>query len=244
MLHKTDGIVLRSVKYGETSLVTTIFTSVFGVQTYMVQGVRSSKQSQNRAGSFQPGTLLDLVVYRQPNKNLQRIREFQAACIYNGMQEDVVKNSVVLFSVEVLLRLLPEDAPLPMLFDIANEYFITLDKVPVASAANFPLYFIIQCSRVMGYELKGQYSQATPYLNLREGGFTDVPPATMSFINDGDAAVLNHMLEVNEYEVLAGIEMNAGMRFRLIDWYIAYLREHTQHMGSIRSLSVLRAVLH
>ena len=131
-----------------------------------------------------------------------------------------------------------------MLFDIANEYFITLDKVPVASAANFPLYFIIQCSRVMGYELKGQYSQATPYLNLREGGFTDVPPATMSFINDGDAAVLNHMLEVNEYEVLAGIEMNAGMRFRLIDWYIAYLREHTQHMGSIRSLSVLRAVLH
>ena len=42
-MHKTKGIVLRTVKYGDTSLVVTIFTELFGVQTYLVNGVRSSK---------------------------------------------------------------------------------------------------------------------------------------------------------------------------------------------------------
>ncbi|MFM2327595.1 MAG: repair protein RecO, partial [Bacteroidota bacterium] len=39
MTHKTKGIVLRSIKYGETSLVVTLFTELFGVQTYMVNAV-------------------------------------------------------------------------------------------------------------------------------------------------------------------------------------------------------------
>ena len=41
-IHKTRGIVLRSVKYGETSLVVTIFTEIFGLQSYIVNGVRAS----------------------------------------------------------------------------------------------------------------------------------------------------------------------------------------------------------
>src|ERR1019366_7795268 len=163
MLHKTNGIVLRSIKYGESSLVTTIFTAAYGVQTYMVQGVRSSKAKQNRAGTFQPGMLLELVVYQQQNKNLQRIREFQVAYIFGAFQEDVVKNSIVLFSTEVLLRLLPENAPLPALFDFVYEYFITLDKMPATGIANFPLFFIIHCSREFGFELKGSYNTQTPY---------------------------------------------------------------------------------
>ena len=50
MLFKTKGIVMRAVKYGETSLVVTIFTELFGMQTYMVNGVRiSSPKSAPKA---------------------------------------------------------------------------------------------------------------------------------------------------------------------------------------------------
>jgi len=245
MLQKTNGIVLRSIKYGDTSLITTIFTSVSGVQTYMVQGVRSAKAKQNRAGSFQPGMLLEMVIYQQQQKNLQRIREFQAAYIYTSMQESVIKNTIVLFSAELLLRLLPEHAPLPALFDFAFEYFITLDTLPPESVANFPLFFIINCSRVLGYELKGDFSKETPYLNLQEGGFTAQPPvAITNYTNDEEAAALNRLLKADGYEALKNIELNAAMRMKLIDWYIAFLQQHTQHMGDIRSLPVLKAILH
>ena len=244
MLHKTNGIVLRSVKYGESSLITTIFTAAAGIQTYIVQGIRSQKSRQNRAGSFQPGILLELVVYQQPNKNMQRIREFQVAYIYKALQEDVVKNSIVLFSVEVLLRLLPENAPLPALFDFVYAYFIALDTMPVHDVANFPLFFIIHCSREFGFDLTGGYSNETPYLNLAEGGYTAQPPATLPHVTDEDAMALTLLLKVNAFDELRQAPMNADMRLRLIDWYVAYLQQHTQHMGNVRSLAVLRAVLH
>ena len=128
MLHKTKGIALKAIKYGETSLICTVFTHQFGIQSYMVQGVRSAKVSKNRASSFQTGTLLDLVVYLNPQKNLQRISELQVAYIYTGLQESIVKNSIVLFSADILIRLLPEHAPLPGLFEFAFSYFVALDQ--------------------------------------------------------------------------------------------------------------------
>src|ERR1043165_8138930 len=109
MLTTTQGIVLRSIKYGETSLICTVFTQVYGVQTYLVQGVRlaGAKSRQSRAGLLQPAMLLDIVVYHKAQKSLQRMKEFSAAYIYQSVQEDIVRNSIALFSVELLLRLLP-----------------------------------------------------------------------------------------------------------------------------------------
>ena len=244
MLHKTNGIVLRSVKYGETSLVTTIFTAHFGLQTYMVKGVRSPKAKQGRAGAFQPGTLLELVVYHHPQKNIQSISQYQAAYIYNGLQEDVVKNSIVLFSVEVLLRLLPENAPLPPLFEFAFGYYLALDKMTVAGVANFPLYFIIVCGRILGFEIKGNYTADTPYLNLEDGEFSDVQQKAASALSQEDAMSLDVLLRAADFETLSSIKLNGTTRMRLIDWYIAFLQLHTDHMGNIRSLSVLRVIMH
>jgi len=243
MLQKTKGIVLRSVKYGETSLVTTMFTYQYGIQIFMVQGVRTSTK-KNRSGSFQPATLLDLVVYEQHQKNMQRIREFQPAYIYQSLQEDVIKNSIVLFSVEVMLRLLPEHAPLPALFDFAFEYFITLDKMQLNSVANFPLFFIIQCSKVLGYELKGKYSKDTPHLDMHDGGFTEELPGAAPFMNEEDAIILDQLISANTFAELQPIEINGTIRLRLIDWYIAFLQLHTQHMSNIKSLTILKQILH
>ncbi len=244
MLQKTNGIVLRSVKYGETSLIVTLFTSVYGIQAYMVQGVRSSKASRSKSSYFQPGTLLDMVVYMQSNKNMQRIREFQASYIYNSVQEDVVKNSILLFSSEFMLRLLPEHAPLIELFDFTQRYFIALDSLSTRDVANFPLYFMIQCSRLLGYEPKGGYSIETPFLDREEGGFSVHPPVVPPYTTDEDARALGALLQAETYVTVIAVQMNSEMRLRLIDWYIAFLQQYAQHLGNIRSLQVLRTILH
>ncbi len=244
MLHQTKGIVLRSVKYGDSGLICTLFTSLYGVQTYIVQGVRSSKSKNNKAGLLQPATLLDMVVYHKPNVNMQRIKEYQPAYIYNHMQEDVVKNSIALFSVELLLRLLPEHAPFPELFDMAIHYFQQVDMMDNDAVANFPLYFIIQCSRLMGYEIKGAYTVATPYLDLQEGGFTNHNPALPPFVQDEDAKALSGLLRILDLNKLRDTEMHAAMRYRLLEWFVSFLQRHSQHMGSIKSLQVLQAILH
>jgi DNA repair protein RecO (recombination protein O) len=98
MLQKTKGIVLRSVKYGETSLITTVFTEYFGIQAYMIKGVRTTKKASNRAGLLQPATLLELVVHQQPQKTLEHPREFQLSYLYKTIQHEVVKRSCPVFN--------------------------------------------------------------------------------------------------------------------------------------------------
>lgn len=244
MLHQTRGIVLRTIKYGETSVVCSVFTELYGVQSYMVQGVRSSKTKGNKAGLLQPASLLDMVVYQKPQANLQRIKEFQTAYIYQSLQEYVVKNSIALFSVELLLRLLPEQAPMPELFAESMDYFKRLDKTDNDKVGNYPLYFARECCNMLGYNITGNYSERTPYLNMQEGGFTAFPPIQRPFVSDEDARLIGMVLDINSLDGVAQIPMNGATRFRLLDWFIEFMHSHTQHMGEIKSLPVLRAVLH
>src|SRR5882724_5528873 len=91
-LHKTRGIVLRIVKYGETSLIVTVYTELFGIQSYLVNGVRtSSKKGSGKANLFQPCAILDMVVYHNELKQLNRIREFKWGVIYDHIFSDVHK---------------------------------------------------------------------------------------------------------------------------------------------------------
>lgn len=244
MLQTTRGIMLRAVKYGETSLICSFFTEVYGVQSYIVQGVRTSKAKHQRAGLLQPASLLELTVYYKPQQSLQRLREFQPAYIYTSLQEEVVKNSVALFSVEFLLRLLPEHAPIPELFYWVYEYFCTLDKARVDDVANYPLHFMLQCSHILGYKIIGEYSPQTPYLDLVAGAFTDHPPHEHATLSTTDTELMGKFLSVNDMQLLKNIELNSETRNRLLDWYLAFIHRHTQHMGTLRSLEVLRAILH
>jgi DNA repair protein RecO (recombination protein O) len=65
MLHKTRGIALNYIRYRESSIIAKIYTEAFGIQSYIVNGVRSSKSKMNRIALFQPLTLLDMVVYHK-----------------------------------------------------------------------------------------------------------------------------------------------------------------------------------
>lgn len=244
MISPTRAIVLRSIKYGETSLISTHFTELFGVQSFLVQGVRSAKSKTKKAGLLQPAMLLNLEADIKPGRNLQRIREFHPSYIYTTVHEDIIKNSVALFSSELLTRLLPEGAPLPELFYFSHEYFVELDRVGLNNVGNFAIYFIIQCSRYLGYDIRGSYSGDTPYLNLSEGAFTSHPPEAYTSLREEEGKYLSELLKVKSYEELVSIEMNATIRHRLLEWYIQFLQQHTQHLGTIRSLPVLQAILH
>ncbi|MDP5140324.1 MAG: DNA repair protein RecO, partial [Spirosomaceae bacterium] len=130
MLHKTRGIIINFIAYRETSIITKVYTEEFGIQTYIENGVRSSR-GRNRMALFQPATLLDLVVYMNPKKDIQRISEIKCNNPYQTLPYDVLKSSIALFMTEILHKTLKEESENKPLFNFLNQTLIDLDESKV-----------------------------------------------------------------------------------------------------------------
>ncbi len=243
MLGHTRGIVLRKVKYGDSGLIVTVLTVDLGVRSFLVRGMKAGTKTGARAGAFQHGMQLEIGYFDSGQKTMLRLTEFQLLRVYMSLTEDVIKNTVLMFASELLLRLLPENAPMPAIFDSATRFLDDLDAVPTAGVGNFPLFFAMTCGRLLGYEFSGAFSEDTPYPDLSDGGFSSHPPAEGYMMNFTEAQALSALLASRRVTDLQYISLPGHTRNKLLDWYLVFLERHTQHMGSMRSLPVLRALL-
>lgn len=244
MLHKTKGIVLRTVKYGETSLVCTVFTELLGLQSYMVKGVRSAKAGSRRANVLFPGAILQMVVYHQPHKSLQMIKEFGAATIYQNLMHNVVKNGVALFAVEVLLQLIIAHEPEPELFTFAEQFLLLLDAEDDRKIANFPLYFMIQAGKISGYHIAGSYSAVTHSVSLQEGIFVSDLGILPPYVSGGEAQLMSKLNTADSVNALQQIVLTAAERKAMMGYFITFLQWHVPHFKELKTLKVLTDIFY
>ena len=243
-LHKTKGLVLRTVKYGETSIIVTIFTELFGVQTYLVNGVRSSsKKGTGKAGLFQPAALLDLVVYHNELKQLNRIREFKWAILYQTIFSDVPKNGVALFMVELLTKCLRQPESNPELFQFTEDCFLQLDQQQGTVMANLPLFFALHLPVHFGFRMTDNHSEDESYLDLKEGQFSMEHPGHPYFLEGMQADVTSQLLKVMQPEELEQIRLHHDFRRQLLHQLELYYALHIPDFGTLKTLPVLREVL-
>lgn len=243
MTHKTKGIVLRSIKYGETSLVVTIFTELFGIQTYMVNGVRTSKKSSSKANHFQPTAILDLIVYHNENKQMQRIKEFSWAVLYDNLLSDVIKNSVASFMTELIYKCLKQPEPNADLFNFCEESFIELDKFDKIIVANFALFFTLHLTHFFGFKMTDNFSSVNQVLDLQEGNFIDEQPTHPNYIEGKNAELTAQLLKVMQPYELEDFKLNGEIRRVLLLKYLEYYALHIPDFGQMKTLMVLHEVL-
>jgi DNA repair protein RecO (recombination protein O) len=244
MIHKTKGIVLRTVKYGETSIIAAIYTELFGLQSYIVKGIRKAKKKgASEINYFQPAAILALEVPHNELKNLQFIKETQWAHLYGHIFFDVVKNAVAVYIVELLQHVVKQPEANTELFSFVEEALLLLDINNDTFAANLPLYFTIRLAEESGIRISGTYSEATPVLNLLDGRFEKDIPVHPHCLT-GEMAELTSAFNTKiSVEALANIHLNRNMRKELLHGYLQYLSLHLPDFGELRSVSVLQQVL-
>ena len=243
-LHKTKGIVLRAVKYGETSLIVTIFTELFGLQSYLVNGVRtSSKKGSGKANLFQATAILDMVVYNNELKHLNRIKEFKWSYLYQHIFSDVPKNAVALFMIELLTKCLKQPEANPELFEFCEDAFIHLDESSGSVMANFPLFFALHLPVFFGFRISDEYSDKNSIVDLQEGMFVPGRPDHFHFLEGKQAEVTSELLKMMQPEELEQLKLNHDFRRQLLFAYETYYALHIQDFGTMKTLPVLREVL-
>jgi DNA repair protein RecO (recombination protein O) len=242
--HKTKGIVIKTVRYGETSIIAGIYTELFGLQSYLVNGVRvMSKKGSGRANLLQPPAILDLVVYHNDLKNLQRIKEFKWGHVYSQLFFNVFKNSVALFMVELLQRSLKQPEPNPALYTFIEDAFIHLDEANETVVANFPLYFALHLSSFYGFRFSDKYSAKANILDLKEGEFIHERPSHQYYLEGEFSDLTSQLLKVMQPAELSQVKLNQENRRILLHAYEMFYALHIQDFGTMKTLPVLEAVL-
>ena len=235
--------MLRAVKYGETSVIVTIFTELFGIQSYLVNSVRTStKKGSGKANLFQPAAILDMIVYHSELKNLQRIKEFKWGYLYSHILLDVKINAVALFMVELLTKCLKQPEPNPELFQFIEDVFVHLDKSQDNVSANFPLFFALHLAGFFGLRMTDNFSTTNTILDLQEGVFVAEKPDHPYYLDEKAAYITSYILKVMQPSELSQTKLNHDFRRNLLFNYEQYYALHIQDFGAMRSLPVLSEI--
>jgi DNA repair protein RecO (recombination protein O) len=227
MLHKTKGIVLSTIKYRDTSLICKFYTEQFGIQTYIENGVRS-KRAKNKIALFQPLTLLDLVVYRKENSDINRISEMKVTHPFQSIPYDVHKSTIAIFLTEVLSKVLQEEEENVSLFNFMYKSILFLDNQEQAYF-NFHLQFLSELTRYLGFassNARELIDELTPYSNISIS-----PQITVKL----DALLNSHIHDP--------LELNASQRRDLLQLLIKHYQIHSNALKEIKSLPILQEVL-
>lgn len=230
MLHKTRGIVLNFIRYRETSIVTRIYTENFGMQSYIVNGVRGGKKkSKSKISFFQPLTLLDLVVYYKKSAGLSRISDIKCSEPYTTLPYDFRKSAIALFVAEVLNKSLKEEEGNTALFDFLHSSLLMLDHMQ-QGFGNFHLQFMLKLSRYLGFAPSSAgelFEQVYDFVGKPE-------------VADEEREVINHLLNAPYTETA---KSSNAIRQILLDDIIKFYQLHIDSFGELKSLPVLREIL-
>ncbi len=239
MIFPTSGIVLKNVKYGETSAVVTVYTREFGLQSYMVNNVRS-KTKGAKGHLYQHASILDLQVYHNSLKNLQRIKEAEWKKVYRNILTDVERHSAAVFIIELMLKTIQHEERNYSLYDFAERLLLELDSQLPKHAANVPLLFAVQWPALLGFQMHNNYSESNQLFDVREGAFTGSMEVTTPESSPHINAALSSLLKMSHVEEVDSLKLNGAIRRKILLLIVEYFK---WHIDGFRELNTLRILL-
>jgi len=241
MLTKSAGIVLHTLPYKESSVISHMYTREFGRLSMITSGVRKRKPIFH-PNLFQPLSLVDIVFYFKEKNEIHRIKDIKHAVVFREIPYHIEKNCIALFLAELLYKVIREQDRNENLFEFLSHGIEILDHLQ-NGIANFHLIFLMQLSKYIGFYPTNNFSDLNCYFNVSKGKYYPIDS------NDN----LSLSKEVSHYwQLLLRTPLNApeviGLpavyRHKLIQAILDYYTLHFGHLGAIKSFEVLHQVFH
>lgn len=239
MITKTRGIVLRSVRFGESSLIVDVLTKSSGRVSFMVHIPKTSK-GKIKKQYFQPMTLLDFEYDFRQRSNLQHIKDVRVSLPYSSIPIDPAKSCISLFLSEFIYYATRNEQENPTLFTYISTSLEWLDNA-YEDFANFHLVFMMRLGKFLGFHpfLEG----FTPgcFFDLRNGCFTLSMPLHTDFLNAADAGHLYNLMRMN-FDTMKLFKLSHDDRNRITEIVLRYYKLHLPNMPELQSFDILREV--
>lgn len=241
MLQKTRGIVLRSLKYGDNGMITTIYTEAFGRMSFILQGIHG-KKSPVKGNLLKQLFLLEMEVDYKPGRELQRVKEMKNISPFGSIPFGIVKSSLALFLTEILEKVLREEESRPDLFEFLFRSIQMLDLLE-DGVSNFHLIFLIQLTRFLGFAPANNYSSSNQFFDMIAGNFVLLPSAHPWYLKNQESLVFSQLIGIS-YQNSPEFKPDQRLRNILLDFILEYYGLHLGNKLNLKSLEILREVLH
>ncbi len=148
MLVKTEAIILKTMKYRDTSKIVTFYTKEYGKLKGIAKGARTAK---NKFGSaLEPMTLSMLVIYKKEHRDLHLIAQCDAINSFKNLTEDLDRMTTALAVIELINQVTHDEEHNLALFALLSETLSALNS----SLKNYSSYlhsFRLRLASLFGY---------------------------------------------------------------------------------------------
>jgi len=242
MLLKTRGIVFRTVKFGETSVITDIFTEEKGLHSFIAGSVRTAK-ARMPFNLFQPMMVVELVAYFRDEPNaLNRLKEVRASEIWTQIPFDIRRGAVALFMAEVCRKCIQETEENRDLLEFLLDNLRWLDSTdhPIA---NLHLHFLLQLSSFLGFQPQGDSDpDAVLFFDIKEGLFSTVEPLHADYLRPDQSARMLALLH-SPLDQCHEVVMTRSDRKALLQKLLQFYQLHVPGFTGIHTPDILEMVL-
>jgi DNA repair protein RecO (recombination protein O) len=258
MLTTTEAIVIKSMKYRDSSKIVTFYTRRYGKLKGVAKG---SRQSKNKFGAaLEPMSYVSLVLYRKEHQDLSLVSQCDAIQSFGTIQMDMDRLSVGLSVLELVDQLAHEQEENEALFTLIVRTLGALELAPKQAETLFRA-FQIQIASLFGFaptldicrecgrsmiDVEDLGSLAFHHVNGAvlcsncrkekavelKSGYSVISPSTFQILRrflNGSTEGLSNL----SYNERVGNELDETLRL--------YLRSHFEHLKPIKSLQMFKS---
>ena len=232
MLTKSEGLVVKTINYGETSLIAHILTPLYGLHSFIVSGVRK-KKNQGKIALYQPGQVLSLVFYQKKEKDIWRIKEASPALTYRNIYSNIHRSLILSYFLEIIRSTTWNQGHADERYFSVVKFFIErLDEIEVNQIAHMPIQFVWQVIDLLG--LSPNREQNGNHFDLLNGVAISKAPEHLSYLNKDKTNLLFQFLNNSNKESMLNPsnpfnKFDREQRNYLLDIAHQYLLIHLPH---------------
>jgi len=119
MIVNTQAIVLKSISYGETSIIARCFSKNKGKISLIVKGAKSKKTP--KVSYFQPLSYVELLYNEKPNRTLNVLSKVSFIESWQNIFNDMRSLSLSIAILEITEKVILEGDPHPKLFQVLKK---------------------------------------------------------------------------------------------------------------------------
>lgn len=211
------------MKYRETSVIVRIYTSGMGLQSFLINGVRSAR-AKHKVALFQPLTLLDLEVYQKPKATLHRINEAKIVLPLYSIMKDIRKSTMAVFLAELISKVVHPGEQSDALFSFLSQQVVMLNEMETGFSS-FHLSFMLQLSRYLGFGIHNASELRAQLVRFGHVG-----------LSTQEAIIIDTLLTSDSHPRIS----DKSLQRALFNALIAYYRLHCEAVSKMKSMQVLQ----